>query len=241
MWSHCIYIISWWLCPHILNRRRIKSNPTCKIFEIGNGFWKGHQHDHGNAAITMKRTASTPCLCTQICRCLSVICSIQSLSSCQESHAFQLHNQYYHYVLFLATEYISSNVILPKPTLVWRAETLLSTPLSFAAVPICLGHCLLSPRCRGISRHSPLVLPIFLSKWLSNRSFVWEASCWHPEYMSQICPAPPSDPSAEELPVSNLLMGDSPCVQHPELFSNGLFLSAFNFLTSTLLGFQLLS
>ncbi|XP_014812882.1 PREDICTED: nutritionally-regulated adipose and cardiac enriched protein homolog isoform X2 [Calidris pugnax] len=28
---------------------------------------------------------------------------------------------------------------------------------------------------------------------------MWEASCWHPGYMSQICPAPPSDPSAEEL------------------------------------------
>ncbi|XP_009673847.1 nutritionally-regulated adipose and cardiac enriched protein homolog isoform X4 [Struthio camelus] len=28
---------------------------------------------------------------------------------------------------------------------------------------------------------------------------MWEASCWHPEYMSQICPAPPSDSSTEEL------------------------------------------
>ncbi|KAJ7406649.1 hypothetical protein WISP_132386 [Willisornis vidua] len=28
---------------------------------------------------------------------------------------------------------------------------------------------------------------------------MWEASCWHPEYMSQICPVPPSDPCAEEL------------------------------------------
>ncbi|XP_009903087.1 nutritionally-regulated adipose and cardiac enriched protein homolog [Dryobates pubescens] len=28
---------------------------------------------------------------------------------------------------------------------------------------------------------------------------MWEASCWHPEYMFQICPAPSSDPSAEEL------------------------------------------
>ncbi|XP_068255240.1 nutritionally-regulated adipose and cardiac enriched protein homolog isoform X5 [Nyctibius grandis] len=30
-----------------------------------------------------------------------------------------------------------------------------------------------------------------------------EASCWHPEYMSQICPDPLSDPSAEELPTDD--------------------------------------
>nr|XP_054491851.1 nutritionally-regulated adipose and cardiac enriched protein homolog [Agelaius phoeniceus] len=28
---------------------------------------------------------------------------------------------------------------------------------------------------------------------------MWEASCWHPEYMSQICPASLPDPSAKEL------------------------------------------
>ncbi|XP_032837478.1 nutritionally-regulated adipose and cardiac enriched protein homolog isoform X3 [Tyto alba] len=70
-------------------------------------------------------------------------------------------------------------------------------------LPSARWHCLLSPHCRGISRRFPLVLFIFLSKWLPNRSFVWEASCWHPEYMSQICPAPPSDPSAEELPTDD--------------------------------------
>ncbi|XP_009994153.1 PREDICTED: nutritionally-regulated adipose and cardiac enriched protein homolog [Chaetura pelagica] len=30
-----------------------------------------------------------------------------------------------------------------------------------------------------------------------------EVSCWNPEYMSQICPALPSDPSAEELPTDD--------------------------------------
>ncbi|PKK31636.1 hypothetical protein A306_00002294, partial [Columba livia] len=70
-------------------------------------------------------------------------------------------------------------------------------------LPSARGHSLLSPHCRGNSRHFPLVLSVFLSKWLSKQSFVWEASCWHPEYMSQICPAPPSDPSAEELPTDD--------------------------------------
>lgn len=146
-----------------------------------------------------------------------MICSIQALSSCQESPAFQLHNQYYHYVLFLVTEYISSNVILPKPTLVWRAETLLSTPLSFAAAPICSVSLSAQSSLQSDLQTLSLLLLIFLGKWLSNRSFVWEASCWHPEYMSQICPAPPS--SAEELPVSNLSMGDRVLVSNTWSFS----------------------
>ncbi|XP_027572422.2 nutritionally-regulated adipose and cardiac enriched protein homolog [Pipra filicauda] len=32
---------------------------------------------------------------------------------------------------------------------------------------------------------------------------MWDTSWWHPEYMSQICPVPPSGPSAEELRVDD--------------------------------------
>ncbi|KAJ7418577.1 hypothetical protein BTVI_28695 [Pitangus sulphuratus] len=32
---------------------------------------------------------------------------------------------------------------------------------------------------------------------------MWDAPCWHPEYMSQICPVPPSGPSAEEQPTDD--------------------------------------
>ncbi|XP_064515392.1 nutritionally-regulated adipose and cardiac enriched protein homolog [Pseudopipra pipra] len=32
---------------------------------------------------------------------------------------------------------------------------------------------------------------------------MWDTSWWHPEYMSQICPVPPSGPSAEELPADD--------------------------------------
>lgn len=85
-------------------------------------------------------------------------------------------------------------------------------------LPSAQRHCLLSPHCRGISRHFLLVLT-FLNKWLSNRSFVWEASCWHSEYMSQICPAPPSDGSAEDLQVSNIVMGDRVLVSNAWSFS----------------------
>lgn len=148
-----------------------------------------------------------------------MICSIQPLSSCQENPAFQLHNWYYHYVLFLATEYIQ--VTSSSPSQLWYEGRKLFFPLlcHLLLLPSARWHCLLSPHCRGISRRFPLVLRVFLSKWLSNQSFMWEASCWHPEYMSQICPAPPSDPSAEELPVSNLLMGERVCVSNARSFS----------------------
>ncbi|XP_074398376.1 nutritionally-regulated adipose and cardiac enriched protein homolog isoform X2 [Zonotrichia albicollis] len=84
------------------------------------------------------------------------------------------------------------------PALVQRTQTLLPPP-----------HPPLRSRLRGAAAGSiPLLrglLKLFpapsqlLDKRLSIQSFMWEASCWHPEYMSQVCPASLPDPSAKEL------------------------------------------
>ncbi|XP_041332320.1 nutritionally-regulated adipose and cardiac enriched protein homolog isoform X2 [Pyrgilauda ruficollis] len=71
--------------------------------------------------------------------------------------------------------------------------------LSSAAAPACVVPLPApSPLLRGLRTLFPGPSQ-FLGKRLSIQSFMWEASCWHPEYMSQICPASLSDPSAKEL------------------------------------------
>ncbi|EOA93212.1 hypothetical protein Anapl_17739 [Anas platyrhynchos] len=86
-------------------------------------------------------------------------------ASCQESPAFQLHNQYYHCVLFLAAEYISSHVILPKPTLMSKATAIAPDKLlawdpevaagAFGSVALCSNHlCILAHRQESADRSS---------------------------------------------------------------------------------------
>lgn len=101
-----------------------------------------------------------------------------------------------------------SSVILPTPALVRRTQTLPCTPSSSLPLPSARCRCRLRPPSLGSPDTFSLVLLIFPGRRLAIQSFMWEASCWHPEYMSQICPASLSDPSAPELRVSNLLMGD---------------------------------
>ncbi|XP_032919776.1 nutritionally-regulated adipose and cardiac enriched protein homolog isoform X2 [Catharus ustulatus] len=71
--------------------------------------------------------------------------------------------------------------------------------LILAAAPVCAEPPPAPSPLTGVSRHFSLVLLIFPGRRLSIQIFMWEASCWHPEYMSQICPASLSDPSAQEL------------------------------------------
>lgn len=121
------------------------------------------------------------------------------------------------YFWLLSTFQVTSSL----PSQHWHEGRKLFFPLFSPLLPLpsAWRHCLLSPHCREISRRFPLIPCIFLSKWLFNQSFMWEASCWHPEYMSQICPAPSSDASAEELQVSNLLMGSGVLVAYTHSFS----------------------
>lgn len=128
-------------------------------------------------------------------RCLSVTCSIQALLAARTALLPAAQP-----VLSLGAIFGSwVHLILPTPALVRRAQTLLSTPPPPLPAP--------SPLLRGLRTLFPGPSH-FLGKRFSIQSFMWEASCWHPEYMSQICPASLSDPSAKELQVSNLLMGD---------------------------------
>ncbi|XP_039923839.1 nutritionally-regulated adipose and cardiac enriched protein homolog isoform X3 [Hirundo rustica] len=91
---------------------------------------------------------------------------------------------------------LSTSQAVPSfPRQPWYKEQRLLFPLPCPLWPL-LRLC---SHCRGVSGRFSLLLLIFLGKGLSIQSFVWEVSCWHPEYMSQICPASPSDPSAKEL------------------------------------------
>ncbi|XP_057221679.1 LOW QUALITY PROTEIN: nutritionally-regulated adipose and cardiac enriched protein homolog [Malurus melanocephalus] len=97
----------------------------------------------------------------------------------------------------------ASRVASPFPRQPWYEMQKLFFPLLCAPLPLPprgAGR----PRCGGGSGHSfSLVLLLFLGKRLSIQSFTWEAPCWHPEYMSQICPASLSGHSAEEPPTDD--------------------------------------
>lgn len=135
-------------------------------------------------------------------------CSIEALSCCQKSPASSCTISIITmcYFWLLSTSHVASSF----PRQPWYEGRKLFFPLPCPPLPLPSARCRcrLRPRCGGVSRRFSLVLLIFLGKRLSIQSFMWEASCWHPEYMSQICPASLSDHSAKEPPVSNLLMGD---------------------------------
>ncbi|XP_058685043.1 nutritionally-regulated adipose and cardiac enriched protein homolog [Poecile atricapillus] len=93
------------------------------------------------------------------------------------------------YFWLLSTSLLASSFPLQP----WYEGRKLFFPLPCPPLPLPSARCL-----RGVSGRFPLVLLIFLGKRLSIQSFMQEASCWHPGYMSQICPASLSDPSGKE-------------------------------------------
>lgn len=134
-------------------------------------------------------------------------CSIPALSCCQKSPAssctISIITVSYFWLLSASQQRHPSHA---SPGTKDTNSSLHS--LVLAAAPICAVPLPAPSPLTGVSRHFSLVLLIFPGRRLAIQSFMWEASCWHPEYMSQICPASLSDPSAPELRVSNLLMGD---------------------------------